>query len=350
MDTKSTQFYVAGDIGGTYTRFALLTADSNGFHPVTSVRLKTAEVESLERALEDSISTFKTKHGADRISGICLSPAGPVENNVCRLTNVKWTIDGNELERALGIPTLVVNDFTAVCYGVPLLSTESRDQLVRISESDGDPAQEDKTGAVVGAGTGLGVGFLHWNGRWTRAYPSEAGHADFAPFDGESERLWNFLRDRIGAAPDAEQFISGQGLANIADFAHSRSPRSSALAEIAGAKRTEKPSMLAQAALEDDECAAAMRLFVKMYGRYCGNIGLHFLPQSGLFLAGGIVSKNLRWFEEEPVFMDAFHDHYLASLRSILKKMPVYAITEPAVSYIGAARAVVSERLGGPDR
>jgi glucokinase len=273
-----------------------------------------------------------------------MSAAGPVENNVCHLTNAALTIDGNALESYLRVPTLVINDFTAVCYGVPLLTSDNPGQLIRLSHATPDGADDTKTAAVVGAGTGLGVGYLHWNDRATRAFPSEAGHADFAPFDEESEQLWSFVRRRTGAAPDAEKFVSGQGLANIADYAHEAFPDSAALSRIADAPQGEKPSMLAEAAATDDACASAMRLFVKMYGRYSGNVALHFLPRYGLYLAGGIVSKNLNWFSDAETFMDAFRSNQVESIESILAKIPVYAITEPAVSYIGAARAVATER------
>lgn len=346
MGTNSSHFYVAGDIGGTYTRFALLQSSPDGFQPVSSVRLKTAEVDTLSQALVENIRTFRDQISGAPIAGICLSAAGPVHDNVCRLTNVPWVIDGNELEETVQTPVLVINDFSAICYGVPLLRPTDREELVEISAvGRNGTARAAETAAVVGAGTGLGVGFLFWSADTIRAFPSEAGHADFAPFDPESERLWHFVSERLGTVPDVEQFISGQGLANISDFMHREHPQSAALSQIAAYPTAEKPSLLAAAAAEDEAAAAAMRLFVKMYGRYCGNVALHFLPYRGVYLAGGIAAKNLRWFEEEPSFMDAFCGNYLPNMQAILSKTPVYVITEPSVSYIGAARAVATQRV-----
>ena len=44
----------------------------------------------------------------------------------------------------------------------------------------GDP-EPDAPVAIIGAGTGLGQGFAIKEGNYRRVFPSEGGHADFAP-------------------------------------------------------------------------------------------------------------------------------------------------------------------------
>jgi glucokinase len=101
---------------------------------------------------------------------------------VCRLTNVDWDIDGNALSQSLGIPAVVINDFTGISYGIPLLDVRNPERILTLPQPDGSvPPQRGSRKAVVGAGTGLGVGHVSFeHGRYV-AFPSEGGHSDFAP-------------------------------------------------------------------------------------------------------------------------------------------------------------------------
>ena len=82
-----------------------------------------------------------------------------------------------------------------------------------------------------------------------------------------------------------------------------------------------------------------MRLFVTNYARVASDAALHFLPTGGLFLAGGIVTKNESWFLEENRFIRTFTTNYRPHIGGLLRDIPVYIVKDYAISLYGAAHA-----------
>src|SRR5262249_59985128 len=60
------------------------------------------------------------------IARACLGIAGPIENNICRATNLPWVVDGRALETRLGIAHVrLVNDFYAAASAVTAVSPDA---------------------------------------------------------------------------------------------------------------------------------------------------------------------------------------------------------------------------------
>lgn len=77
-----------------------------------------------------------------------------------------------------------------------------------------------------------------------------------------------------------------------------------------------------------------MDIFVTGYGAEAGNFCLKTLPTGGLYIAGGIASKNMSLMMKENQFVKA----YLAKgrMEAVLEKIPIYLITHPNVGLLGA--------------
>lgn len=109
----------------------------------------------------------------------CLAVAGPVKDNMVRFTNRDtWSIDGDKLQEDMGIRRIrLMNDFVAVGYGLLTLNEETECVTLQHAEK-----KKNKPIACIGAGTGLGECFLTPNaiGEYD-CFPSEGGHAEFAP-------------------------------------------------------------------------------------------------------------------------------------------------------------------------
>jgi glucokinase len=274
-----------------------------------------------------------------RIAKSCFSVAGIIKDNVCRMTNAPLTIDGGELSRTLKFPVKIINDFTALSYALPLLDADNPDEITQLSAAR--PAGAVR--AVIGAGTGLGVGCLVETDGGFVALASEGGHTDFAGIDAETRELCAWVAGRIGSIPETELFVSGQGLVNIFNFLYEKAQTagnvSAAFGQIAAADDKEKPSLISQAAGGDSGCADIMRLFVKMYARAAANTAVTFLPTAGLYLAGGITGKNERFFLDGGAFMKTFLVACKPSIGALLQSIPVYIIKDYSVSLTGAANA-----------
>src|SRR5207237_5294375 len=115
--------------------------------------------------------------------------AGPVKDGAASMTNLAWKLDEQELARDLKIPRVaLINDLVAHAEGIELLKPE---QLIVVNR--GDFVHGNR--AVIAAGTGLGEAGIFWDPleRRYRAFPSEGGHADFAPRDERQIALLKFL-------------------------------------------------------------------------------------------------------------------------------------------------------------
>ena len=156
---------LVGDLGGTHARFAVVG---------TTGCLEHLEVLSCADypRIEDAIAAYLAEVGRRRIEEVCLAVAGPVDQDRVVLPNSDWAFSRCQLERTLGAPLGVINDFTAQALSLDMLR---EDELVWIGAPR--PLGEAIRG-VVGPGTGLGVAIQMPSGE---ILPSEGGHVGFAP-------------------------------------------------------------------------------------------------------------------------------------------------------------------------
>jgi glucokinase len=342
-ERQGAEYIFSGDIGGTNASFALVRLQNGKLLSTGKFLFKTREVSSLTEAACEARAEIRRRFPDIVIRKACISVAGPVAENRCVMTNVSWTVNGSELEAALGMPVKIINDFTALSYALPLLDTHNPEEITPLFSGSEPPQPSGKVRAVVGAGTGLGVGCLVETDGGFTALASEGGHTDFAPIDEASRRIYAWLEKRIGTIPETELFVSGQGLVNVFHFFHEEAKAAGSLSEkfreIAALPDGEKPALIAASAASDPGCARIMRLFVCMYARAAYNAAVTFLPSAGLYLAGGIAGKNEEWFLKDGAFMKSFLRAYRPKIRDILKAIPVYIIKDYGVSLTGAGNA-----------
>jgi glucokinase len=112
---------------------------------------------------------------------------GPVKSNKVRFTNRdSWIIDGDEIAVSFSIRTVsLINDFLAMGYGI--LTLDEDKECVALQKGE---RHSDAPIACIGAGTGLGECFLTPDSAGVyKCFPSEGGHAEFAPRDDVSALL-----------------------------------------------------------------------------------------------------------------------------------------------------------------
>jgi glucokinase len=315
---------LAGDVGGTKVDL--------GLYDFADGRLKNTR-EKVYRAkeyggLEEIVKEFL---GGDKASAACFGCPGPVRNGRLRLTNLPWTLDSRELSTNLGIEhVFLINDLEANGYGIAELTP---DQIYTLAE--GDPSQTGNR-ALLAAGTGLGEAFLIWNGRSHVPYPSEGGHADYAPRNEDEIDLLRFLKEKYNGRVSFERVVAGMGITSIYEF----------LRDVRG---MEEPAWLAQRMAQEDPnavitelalaakseiCEKALDMFVSAYGAEAGNLALKVLSIGGLYVGGGIAPRILEKLKDG-TFMKAFTDK--GRLSQLLINMPVRIILESRAAQIGAA-------------
>ena len=334
---------LAADVGGTNLNLALLAQRQGSFELCRKWNGSTVGASSLL----DPVALFLKESARAGFLGkpemLCVSGAGPVRQHRIQLTNAPWDIDGLALEQGLGLPVHLMNDFTAVSYGVLLLDPEDAQQLLPLPHGDGSLPAPDPTGTVliVGAGTGLGVGYVTRAGGVPRAFPSEGGHLALPVLDADTYALWQYLSAHFDGPPDAETAVSGPGIAAIFAFllATSRAPHSALTETLLALPAADRPAAISANAGNDAACARAMELFVDLYARICADLCAVFLPTGGLFLAGGIAAKNAPRFLDGQRFMRSFERNCREHINALTRATPVQVVCDYDISLYGAAQA-----------
>ncbi|MGH7338781.1 MAG: ROK family protein, partial [Myxococcota bacterium] len=194
---------LVADIGATNARFALV----DSAHIVFERTYPTASFPDFEPAL----AAFLGETRGEKIARAAIAIAGPVDEGAGRLVNRSgWTVDPRALAR-LGVEARLINDFQALAYGVAHAAPEDWIEL------QAGKSMPQATVALVGAGTGLGVASLFWDGQSYAPSPSEGGHVGFAPRNELQLELWRWLLARHGRV-SAERVVCGGGLAAIYEF------------------------------------------------------------------------------------------------------------------------------------
>ncbi|MGL5035351.1 MAG: glucokinase [Microcystaceae cyanobacterium] len=343
---------LAGDIGGTKTRLSLVRSEEveiAGQLPPQTVLFEQSYPSQNYQDFTAIVREFFAESAqvvgfVPQIRQACLGIAGPIVNNSCEITNLNWPpLVGEELATVLNIPQVIlINDFTAIGYGVLGLAPTDLYCLQDVPRDRTAPI------AVLGAGTGLGEGFLipQKEGNY-RVFPSEGSHADFAARSPLEFKLLQFLKklyqvERIST----ERIVSGMGIATIYQFLREEYPgqESPELAAIYQAWQQQPPedktidlsAEIAQLALKkgDRLCEQTLNIFVEAYGVEAGNLALKLLPYGGLYIAGGIAPKILPLLKDGR-FLEAFQAK--GRMRTLMLKIPLYIVLNPQVGLRGAA-------------
>jgi glucokinase len=332
---------LAGDIGGTKTILRLVETSEE------SPALQNIYQESYRSGdfpdLVPMVQQFLRKANTPIPQKACFAIAGPVVNNTAKLTNLAWFLDPERLVQELGIPYItLINDFAAVGYGIFGLS---KDDLLTLQTGKHKP---EAPIAIIGAGTGLGQGFLMKQGIHYQVFPSEGGHADFAPRSELEFQLMKYLLDKHDIQRvSVERVVSGLGIVSIYQFLRDRkhaleSPEIAKIVrtweqEAGQAEKSVDPgAAIGKAAVQESDrlCEQTLQLFVDAYGAEAGNLALKLLPYGGLYIAGGIAPKILPLIQNGNFLLNFSQK---GRMRSILEEIPVYIILNPQVGLIGAA-------------
>jgi glucokinase len=328
---------LAGDIGGTKTALAVYSAEQGARAPLAQCEFPSAKYVSLAAMVRE----FLTGTGLT-VDAASFAVAGPVIAGSSKVTNLSWELDEAKLKEELNLQSVgLLNDLEAIGDAVPSLDSDDLHHL--------NPGAAVAGGAiaVIAPGTGLGEAFLIYDGARYRAFPSEGGHASFAPRNELQDGLLAHLRRKFDHV-SVERVCSGPGLLNIyqylRDFSYApESPemgRALAAAEFA-------PPLIGGAALRPDPdplSHAALELFVTILGAEAGNLALKVLSLGGVYLAGGIPPRILPALKEGR-FLRAFTAK--GRMSEVLARVPVCVVALEAALLGAALRGLELEPSSG---
>ena len=314
------------DIGGTNARFALADTGS-----ATPLRLDTvhgfavADFPSLAEAAQHYLDTTGHGDGAT-IRRAVFAVAGRVDGDEARITNHPWVISRPRTRQQLGLDDVeLVNDFAAQAMAIPLLQPGDYTPIGGVPWAVPTDADGPCTYAVIGPGTGLGVGALVIRDGQHHPLETEGGHVSFPPGTPEEIRILEHLSSQFGRVSN-ERLICGPGLVNI----------HRALSEIAGVDPgpMRPADITAGAAAGDPRCSRAVDVFCAVFGAIAGDLVLTLGAWNGVFLTGGLVPKMLDSIRHSG-FRQRFE--HKGRFSPTMGQVPSVAVTHPHAGLLGAA-------------
>ena len=294
------------DIGGTNARFGIV---DNGKIDHIEV-LGCADYPSPAAAANAYLkkNALKPEAGA-----FAVATALDGSDNVA-MTNHVWAFSINQTCRDIGLQKLqVINDFTALAYGMPTLTANDYFQVGGGAKKAGMPI------SIIGPGTGLGVAGIVFDNAKPVVVTTEGGHVTMPVTDAREFALFEWLKSSKYHHISAERVISGKGLVNLYH----------AVCAVDGVKMEEKtPAEITNAGLDGSckVCAEVLDLFCHLLGVAAGNLALSYGAAGGVFIAGGIVPRLGDYFVKS-----RFRESFLAKgrFRNYLEPVPTFVVTHP---------------------
>lgn len=302
-EKQSDASWLIADIGGTSSRCARSCdrriSDLKIFHNDDFVDAKSL--------LAGYLSSFneRPRFGA-------LAIASPVSGDDVQMTNRDWRFNRLELAQQLGLEALhVINDFHAVAFALPAIRNRNRAEIGKAT------AYRDGTRAVLGPGTGLGVGAWIADDDDGVAMFGEGGHVTLSARDEEEDRIVAKLRERYEHC-SAERVLSGPGIVALHSAMHGEM----------------KTSREITSGTVDPKCRATMEQFFRFLASVAADLAMTTGAAGGLYLAGGIVPDHIEQIRAS-TFRERFEDKN--RYRGYMQAIPTYVITDPTPGLTGLA-------------
>lgn len=321
MTPTAAPLFLAADVGGTRARFLLARWRGSGrdspWEPLSQRVFADDDFPHFDAALEAFLA--ECPPGAEpKLAVIAL--AGPVTGRRARLTNRPWTIDADALSARYDWPRVeLMNDFAAQAYG---LATAPPETLHVLQKGEHRPG----LAAVLGPGTGLGMGFFLREGETLGVFPSEGGHADCGGFDPPFLTAWSAWLAREGRIASWESLLCGPGLVRLAAFFAAERGQN--------APWPDAPALVASAGKGDPLAETAVHTFVRALGACAGDLALIGWTLDGVYLVGALAAALRPWLDA-PTFRAAFAAKERHA--GVLATLPILLAEDPLLGLKGAA-------------
>lgn len=315
--------WLVADIGGTNARFGWVDSVAAGVQHVQTLPVR--DHAGPAAAASAYLATLRQAHGAALPAPrkAALAVATAVQGDRVVFTNSHWSFSRSALAAELGLQALLVlNDFEALALSLPRLGPS---QL----RSQGALPSARGTLAVVGPGTGLGVGGVVETAHGWLALPGEGGHVTLAAADDFESRLLAAVRGEFPHV-SAERLLSGIGLPTL-------------YAGVAAVVGQPAAALSAEQIVErgtqggDALCRQTLDVFCALLGGFAGNVALTLGARGGVYIGGGIVPRL-----GERFFASRFRERFEAKgrFRAYLEAIPTALITDTLAALSGAALAL----------
>lgn len=311
------------DIGGSNARLAAVTAGE-----IVDVEIyPTKAAQNIPLLMQAYVTRAATLP-----QNAAIAVAGPVSNGVVHLTNGQQSFAISELSKLTSVGEVrCLNDFEAAAWA---LQTVNARDVTRLQGAIDLPTG---TRLVIGPGTGLGTGVLACDGATSIAVAGEGGHVGLSPQTKFEVAVFEALR---GVWPEvffgerhcveAEAILSGSGLPKLYQAVCAVLDQTPVAKTAAEVLQNPAPTCRATACVID--------LFKTHLGQVTGDMALTCMAYGGVFIAGGVATKNPWLFDQK--FLDAFNAG--GRFSKVRTELSVYLLLDSDFGLIGARNAALA--------
>jgi len=316
------KYNLVADVGATNARFALTQDNSQGLQHIKV--LACADYPSLETAVSAYLASTDA---VGLITQACIAIAGTVHLPEFSLANNHWCVNRAQVNTALNVEILWINDFTAQAWAMSEITTE--DLLV---VKQGQAVMRGNR-LVMGPGTGLGMAGLISHDKGWLPVMGEGGHVGFSPSNTLHAKILAYMWQSYGHV-STERLLSGSGMMDLY--------RAVAHVNATEPRLTNPIDILQQAQLDtsDDLAYQTLCIFCDMLGNAVANGALMFGAVGGVYLTGGILPRIYNFLLASE-FSSSFTNKGRSSV--YLQQIPIYLCTAEQPGLQGAVIALNHE-------
>lgn len=350
---------VIGDIGGTNCRLSLIKINTKE----ESTNIKNLHIKiykslkfknNLEEILKEYLKYLKSENCEPKMAVLGI-PGAIINNRV--IVSYQFPLlngtSGSEMAKKIGVDHLMyLNDFNINGYAIQNKKFVEGVDYIHLNPNI--KSESNQTKAMIGAGTGLGMGYLTKTpyNKYYSVYSSEGGQQDFAPCTKLQNDYKQFLIEKIGfPKPSWEMACCGSSITRIYKFFLSikeeekinendidKNLMNDVLnSENDGKKIIDCNNKIIENCINNkcSLCKRTIDFFIELYGSIAGNISLLTLPFGGIYLFGGVSAALANYMKKNDIFIKNLINK--AGLDKFLERIPVYIIINEELGVTGAA-------------
>jgi glucokinase len=323
--------WLVADIGGSNARFGLVLNAESGVQQIKTIpgRDHVHLNDAVHAYLQQAAQALGAAYQAPRMAAFAV--ATPITDDLIAFTNSPWSFSKSAIQVEFALESfLVLNDFEALALSLPKLNA------TQIRAHDQLPVAKG-TLAVIGPGTGLGVGGVIETAAGWIAIPGEAGHTTLAAGNDFESAVLTHVRKQY-AHVSAERLLSGIGLPVLHQAISHVMQQCKDQTGQSPCDQLSAESILQQGLHHADAvCSKTIDVFCDMLGGFAGNVALTLGARGGVYIGGGIVPRlGERFFTSN--FRQRFADK--GRFHTYLENIPTALITDTMAALTGAALAI----------
>ena len=340
-----------GDIGGTNSRLRLvyMTKDSI-IETIDEKDYPTYKYKGLKEILKEYLSPFKNKETFPKLSVLGI-PGAVINNRVLgsyALPDLNGKT-GTEMGKELGIEYFMyLNDFNVNGYAIQ--NKNLKEGIDYISLTPNIRPIPNATKCMIGAGTGLGTGFLTKKSydKYYTVNSAQGGQQDF-PINSDLQLKYKeFLSKFYNVKnPTCENACCGSTITLIYKFIcneekikENDSQLKKNVMELKEDLNNENVRNLNKKIIDNalyDKCPLCKRVldfFIEIYASITANLALVTLSLGGVYLFGGVSAGIGEYMKKNNIFVNNFI--HKGGMELILETIPIYAVINEKLGIIGA--------------